>query len=169
MKLTATTLKRPVAATVLTIAILITGLFSLTQLEVDYLPEVNYPTVKVHIWWQGATPEEIETEIAEPIEEVLATVDNLDYLDSSSIEGMYNLAVNFEYGVDVDVAYQDVIAAMGRVSKELPKSMDPPVIIKADPSQLPVMQVAVSSERHDLVWLREWADNWLSDRLITVP
>ncbi|MDZ7642004.1 MAG: efflux RND transporter permease subunit [Desulfurivibrio sp.] len=169
MKLTATTLKRPVAAVVLTIAIVITGLFSLTRLEVDYLPEVNYPTVKVHIWWQGATPEEIETEIAEPIEEVLATVDNLDYLDSSSIEGMYNLAVNFDYGVDVDVAYQDVIAAMGRVSKELPKSMDPPVIIKADPSQLPVMQVAVSSERHDLVWLREWADNWLSDRLITVP
>lgn len=169
MKITATTLKRPVAATVLIIAIVITGLFSLTTLEVDYLPEVNYPTIKIHIWWKGATPGEIETEIAEPVEEVLATVDNLDYLKSSSIEGMYNLDVNFEYGVDVDVAYQDVITAMGRVSRKLPKSMDPPVIIKADPSQLPVMQVAVSSERHDLVWLREWADNWLSDRLITVP
>jgi hydrophobe/amphiphile efflux-1 (HAE1) family protein len=125
--------------------------------------------IKIHIWWQGATPEEIETEIAEPIEEVIATVDNLDYLESSSIEGMYTLLVNFEYGVDVEVAYQDVITAMGRVSRRLPKTMDPPVIIKADPSQLPVMQVAVSSRRHDLVWLREWADNWLSDRLITVP
>jgi hydrophobe/amphiphile efflux-1 (HAE1) family protein len=169
MKLTAATLKRPVAVTVLTIAILVTGLFSLTRLEVDYLPEVTYPMIKIHIWWQGATPEEIETEIAEPIEEVIATVDNLDYLESSSIEGMYTLLVNFEYGVDVEVAYQDVITAMGRVSRRLPKTMDPPVIIKADPSQLPVMQVAVSSRRHDLVWLREWADNWLSDRLITVP
>ncbi|MBS0013134.1 MAG: efflux RND transporter permease subunit [Desulfobacterales bacterium] len=169
MQLTATTLKRPVAAVVLTIAIVITGLFSFTQLEVDYLPEVTYPMIKIHIWWQGATPEEIETEIAEPIEEVLATVDNLDYLESSSIEGMYTLLVNFEYGVDVEVAYQDVITAMGRVSRRLPKSMDPPVIIKADPSQLPVMQMTVSSDQHDLVWLREWADNWLSDRLITVP
>jgi len=169
MKITATTLKRPVAVTVLAIAVVATGLFSLKQLDVDYLPDITYPMVKVHIWWRGATPDEIETNLADPIERVMATVDNVDYLDSSSIEGMYSLLVNFQYGVSVDTAYQDVIAAMGRIARTLPPDIDPPVIIKADPSQLPVMEVTISSDARSLVWLREWAENWLTDRLTAVP
>ncbi|OGL43878.1 MAG: hypothetical protein A2161_17725 [Candidatus Schekmanbacteria bacterium RBG_13_48_7] len=169
MKITETTLSRPIGVTVITIAIFVIGLYSLVQLDVDYLPEITYPMIKVHIWWRGATPEDIDKNIADPIERVLSTVDNLDYLDSSSIEGMYTLLVNFRYGVDVEEAYQDVITAMGRISRELPPDMDPPVIIKADPSQLPVMQVTVSSTQRDLVWLRDWCDNWLQDRIVTVP
>lgn len=168
MRITAIVLRRPVTVTVLAIAIFATGLYSLTQLDVDYLPEITYPMIKIHIWWRGATPDEVETNIAEPIERVLATVDNLDYLESSCIEGMYTLLVNFQYGVDVEEAYQDVITAMGRVARKLPPDIDPPVIIKADPSQLPVMQVTIYSDKRDLVWLREWADNWLADRLTAV-
>jgi hydrophobic/amphiphilic exporter-1 (mainly G- bacteria), HAE1 family len=169
VKLTATSLARPIAVTALTIAAFATGLFSLTQLEVDYLPEITYPMVKIHIWWRGATPEEIETNIAEPIEQVMATVDNLDYLESSSIEGMYTLLVNFHYGVRVEEAYQDVLAAMGRVARRLPADIDPPVVMKADPSQLPVMEVTLASDERDLVWLRDWAERWLADRIIAVP
>jgi len=169
MKMTAAALKRPVAVTVLTVATFVTGLFSLKQLEVNYLPDISYPMVKIHAWWRGATPDDIETNIADPLEEVIATVDGLDYLESSSIEGMYTLLVNFTYGVDVEVAFQDVVAAMGRVAKKLPPDMDPPVIIKADPSQLPVIEVMITSDQHDLVWLRDWADTWLLDRLATVP
>ena len=168
MKITNVTLARPIAAGVLALSIFVVGLFSLKQLEVDFLPDITYPMIKVHIWWQGATPEEIETNIAEPVERVLSTIDNLDYLESSSIEGMYTLLVNFEYGVAAEVAYQDVIAAMGRVARELPDDMEPPIVIKADPSQLPVMQVTVSSQKRDLVWLRDWCDNWLQDRIVTV-
>ena len=169
MKITAATLRRPIAAGVLALSVFVVGLFSLTRLDVDYLPEIIYPMIKIHIWWRGATPDEIDTNIADPLERVLATVDNLDYLESSSIEGMYTLLVNFQYGVDVEEAYQDVITAMGRVARQLPPDMDPPVIVKADPSQLPVMQVTVSSPKRDLVWLRDWCDNWLQDRIITVP
>jgi len=169
VRITAATLRRPVAAGVLALAVFVSGLFSLKQLDVDYLPETIYPMIKIHIWWRGATPEEIDTNIADPIERVLSTVDNLDYLQSSSIEGMYTLLVNFRYGVRVEEAYQDVITAMGRVARQLPPDMDPPVIIKADPSQLPVMQVTVSSQSRDLVWLRDWCENWLQDRIVTVP
>lgn len=169
MNITKSTLLRPIGASVIAIAVFVVGLFSLRQLDVDYLPEITYPMIKIHIWWRGATPEDIDKNVADPIERVLATVDNLDYLESSSIEGMYTLLVNFEYGVDVEEAYQDVITAMGRTARELPADMDPPVIIKADPSQLPVMQVTVSSEKRDLVWLRDWCDNWLQDRIVTVP
>lgn len=169
MKITRTALKRPVAVAVLTLAAAAVGLFSLKNLAVDYLPQITYPMIKVHIWWPGATPDDIETNVAEPIERVMSTVDNLDYIESSSIEGMYTLLVNFQYGVNVEAAYQDVLAAMGRVARSLPAGMDPPVVIKADPSQLPVMQLTLSSDRHDLVWLRDWADNWLTDRITAVP
>lgn len=168
MKLTSTSLKHPVAVTVLIVATIMSGLFSLTRLDVNYLPDISYPMVKIHIWWRGATADDIETNIADPLEEVIATVDGLDYLESSSIEGMYTLLVNFTYGVNVEVAFQDVVAAMGRVTKKLPPGMDPPVIIKADPSQLPVIELMVTSDKHDLVWLRDWADNWLLDRIATV-
>jgi hydrophobe/amphiphile efflux-1 (HAE1) family protein len=168
MKITELAIKRPVAVTVLFVAVFVTGLFSLTQLDVNYLPDISYPMVKIHAWWRGATADDIETNVADPLEEVIATVDGLDYLESSSIEGMYTLLVNFSYGINVEVAFQDVVAAMGRVTKKLPKSMDPPVVIKADPSQLPVIEVMITSDRHDLVWLRDWTENWLFDRLTTV-
>jgi multidrug efflux pump subunit AcrB len=168
MKITELALSRPVAVTVLVLAVIVTGLFSLTQLDVNYLPNISYPMVKIHAWWRGATADDIETNVADPLEEVIATVDGLDYLESSSIEGMYTLLVNFTYGINVEVAFQDVVAAMGRVTKKLPKTMDPPVVIKADPSQLPVIEVMITSDKHDLVWLRDWAENWLVDRLATV-
>jgi hydrophobe/amphiphile efflux-1 (HAE1) family protein len=168
MNLTKHALLRPVAITVLTLAVIAIGVYSFQNLEVDYLPSVTYPMIKIHIWWRGATPEEIETNVAEPIERVMATVDNLDYLSSSSIEGMYTLLVNFKYGVNVEEAYQDVTAAMGRAARSFPPDMDPPVIIKADPSQLPVMEVTVTSAVRDLVWLRDWSENWLTDRLNAV-
>jgi len=169
MRITAAALKRPVAVTVLTVAALAAGFFSLSQLDVNYLPDISYPMVKIHIWWRGATADDIEDNIADPLEEVITTVDDLDYIESSSIEGMYTLLANFFYGVDVEVAFQDVVAAMGRVTKRLPRDMDPPIIIKADPSQLPVIEVMITSDEHDLVWLREWAEDWLIDRLTTVP
>lgn len=168
MKLTAVSLRHTVAVTVLSVTAAVLGWFGLMRLDVDYLPEITYPMVKIHIWWRGATPEEIDANIADPVERAMAAVDNLDYLDSSSIEGMYTLLVNFRYGVNVDVAYQDVVAVMGRINRELPPDMDPPMIMKADPSQLPVMEVALASDRRSLVWLRDWADNWLVDRLSAV-
>ncbi|MGQ9689387.1 MAG: efflux RND transporter permease subunit, partial [Desulfobaccales bacterium] len=121
------------------------------------------------IWWRGATPEEISTNIADPLERQMAAVDNLDYLESSSIEGMYTLLVNFKYGVDVDVAYQDALAAMARAARQLPKDIEPPLIIKADPSQLPVLQLTISSDQWDLTKLRTWTENWLQYQLQAVP
>lgn len=169
MNLTERSLKQPVALTVLVLAALALGIFSLNQLDVDYLPDITYPMVKIHIWWRGATPAEIEVNIAEPLERIMATVDNLDYLESSTLEGMYTLLVNFQYGVQVDDAFQDVVSAMERAERHLPPDIDTPLVIKADPSFLPVIQVVASSDRRSLVWLREWADNWLTDRMVAVP
>ncbi|MFP4216739.1 MAG: efflux RND transporter permease subunit, partial [Phycisphaerae bacterium] len=135
---------------------------------VDYLPEVTYPLVKVQIRWPGATAEEIDKDIADPVERLMATVDYLDDLESTCREGVYSLDVNFEYGADVDVAFQDVLAALTRAEQDLPDDIDPPYVFKADPSQLPVMQLTIRSDRWGPVELREWTDNWLQDRILAV-
>ncbi len=168
MKLTTISIHRPVATIVLIITAVVLGFFGYSRMPIDFLPEITYPMIKVYVYWRGATPEEINDNIADPIERTLSTVDDLDYLESSSIEGLYTLLVNFEYGTDVDVAYQDVVAKMGLATRKLPPDVDPPIIFKADPSQLPVVQLIVQSEGRDLVKLREWIENVVQDQFLAV-
>lgn len=142
------------------------GATNLARLPVDFLLDITYPLIKLSIAWPGATPEDIDRNLADPIERQLAAVDGLDYLSSSAMEGLFQLDVTFRYGVDVDTAYQDVLAAFARAQRDLPDDIEPAIIIKANPSQLPVVQVAFESSRMDLTQLRTWIDNWLTDRLL---
>jgi HAE1 family hydrophobic/amphiphilic exporter-1 len=169
MKLSALSITRPVATLVLILAVVVLGVFSLVQLPVNLLPDITYPLVKVYIPWRGATPAEIEDSIAVPVERKLATVDGLDYLDTQCTEGLYTLFVYFDYSVDRDVAYQDVLAKMGIVRKSLPPDAEEPQILKADPSQLPVMDLIVTSRTMDLTKLRTWAENSLQDQFASIP
>jgi len=168
MKLTQYAVHRRLATSAIVIALVVLGIYGLWRIPVDFLPNITYPLVKVQIQWPGATPDEIDTDIADPVERLMATVDRLDYLESSSIEGMYALDVHFEYGSDIDIAFQDVLAALTRAQQQLPEDIEAPYVYKADPSQLPVMQVTVSSDRWTPVKLRDWADNWLQDRILAV-
>lgn len=161
-----TAIQRPISTLVLILGLALFGVTNLTRLPVDFLPDITYPLIKLSIAWTGATPEDIDRNLADPIERQLAAVDGLDYLSSSAIEGLYQLDVNFRYGVDVDTAYQDALAAFARAQRDLPSDIESAIIIKADPSQLPVVQVAFESERQDLTQLRTWVDNWLTDRLL---
>ncbi|MBA2882187.1 hydrophobe/amphiphile efflux-1 (HAE1) family protein [Desulfosalsimonas propionicica] len=168
MKITAYAVSRRLAAGAIAAALVVLGLYGLWRLPVDYLPDITYPLVKIQIQWPAAMPGEIDTEIADPVERLMATVDRLDYLESSSMEGIYSLDVHFEYGADIDVAFQDVLAALTRAEQHLPDDIEAPYVFKADPSQLPVMQLTVSSDQWDPVRLRDWADNWLQDRILAV-
>jgi hydrophobe/amphiphile efflux-1 (HAE1) family protein len=168
MKVTHYAVNRRLAVSAIVIALVVLGIYGLLRLPVDYLPGITYPLVKVQIKWPGASPDEIDRDIADPVERIMSTVDKLDYIESSSIEGMYSLMVNFEYGTNVDIAFQDVLAALTRVQSLLPKDIDPPYVLKADPSQLPVMQLTISSDSWDPVKLRDWSDNWLQDRILSV-
>lgn len=169
MRITSYSVERRLATTAILVAFTVLGLYGLWRLPVNFLPDMTYPMIKVNIFWSGATPEEIEQGLADPIERQMMTVDGLDFLESSSIEGMYSLVANFGYGVDIDTAYQDAMAAMARVARKLPRDIDPPVIFKADPTQIPILQMTVRSDRWDLVRLRTWTDEWLQDQLLAVP
>ena len=169
MKITAVSVKKRLALSLIIIPLVVMGLYGIYRLPVDFLPDITYPLVKVIIYWRGATPEEINTSIADPIERQMATVDGLDYLESSSIEGMYYLQANFGYGMDINVAYQDVLAAMARAIRKLPKDIDSPIVFKADPTQISMVDLVISSDSWNLVKLRTWADTWLNDELKAVP
>jgi len=168
VKITEYTVHRRLATGAISLALVVLGMYGVWRLPVDYLPEVTYPLVKVFIRWPGATPEEIDRDIADPVERLMATVDYLDELESTCREGIYSLDVNFEYGADVDVAFQDVLAALTRAEQNLPTDIEPPYVFKADPSQLPVIQLTIRSDRWGPVELREWTENWLQDRILAV-
>ena len=159
-------ISRRVSTAILALGLAIFGALNLGTLPVDFLPSVKYPLIKLSIIWPGATPEDIDRNLADPIERQMASVDGLDYLSSSALEGLYQLDVNYRYGVDVDVAYQDTLAAFARAQKDLPLDIEAPVIIKADPSQLPIVQIAFESDQMDLTQMRTWVDSWLTDRLL---
>jgi len=168
MKLSVTAIKRPAGTIMLMVAIVVVGVLGYTQLPTNLLPDITYPLVKVYVTWRGATPEEIEDNIAAVVERKMATVDDLDYMESQSTEGLYTLLVNFDYSANRDIAYQDVLAKMGLVRKQLPKDAEEPLIVKADPSQLPVMDLLITSENMNLVKLRTWVENYLQDQFVSV-
>ena len=124
---------RPISTLVLILGLALFGVMNLARLPVDFLPDLTYPLIKLSITWPGATPDDIERNLADPIERQLASVDGLDYLSSSAMEGLYQLDVNFGYGIDVDTAYQDALAAFARAQRDLPEDIEPAIIIKADP------------------------------------
>jgi len=169
MKITELSLKKPVAVIVLMLSVYVLGIIAMFTLPVNLLPTIVYPLVKVNISWRGATPEDIENQIADVVEQKVSTVDNLDYISTTCMDGFYELLIYFDYKADRDVAYQDVVAKMGVVRKNLPKDADEPVIIKADPSQLPVMDLLVTSEGWDVVKLRTWVENYLNLLFVSVP
>lgn len=168
MNLTIQSIKRPAGTIMLMIVIMVVGIAGFLRLPTNMLPDITYPMVKVYVYWPGATPEQLENEVATVIERKMATVDNLDYLESTCEEGVYTLLVNFDFSVDRDVAYQDVLAKMGLIKKELPKDILEPVIFKADPSQLPVVEILVSSDNLSLTQLRTWVENEFQEEFASV-
>ncbi len=168
MKLSDISIKKPRSIIALTFVLWVLGVFTFQRLPVNLLPDVTYPMVKVYVDWKGATPKDIEDNIAEAIEQKMSTIDKLDYLEAQCMEGRYQLLVNFKYDADRDIAYQDVLSKMSQVRQKLPKDANEPLVFKADPSQLPVIDLIITSTSHNLAQLRSWVENYLQPEFVTV-
>jgi len=168
VNLSASAIKKPATVIILMIAFVVVGILGYTQLATNLLPDITYPMVKVYVTWRGATPEEIEDNIATIIERKVATVDDLDYMETQCTEGLYALQVNFTYNANRDIAYQDVLSKLGQVRKNLPKDAEEPLVFKADPSQLPVMDLLITSDQMDLTKLRTYVENELQDQFTSI-
>jgi len=137
--------KRPVFATMIILSLVVVGAYSFFSLGVDLFPKVDFPTVTVMVVNPGSSPQEIETEITEKIEEAVNTISGIDELRSSSIEGMSRVFVQFVLEKDVNVAAQEVENRVQTVIPNLPVTAEQPTVMKLDSDAAPVLRIVVSA------------------------
>ncbi len=153
----------------LTLTTIVVGVFFLTQLPVDLLPSITYPRIGLRLEAPGISPEVAIDEITRPLEAALAATDGVVQIYSQTREGQVNLDLYFNPGSNVDQALNDATAAFNRNRNRLPDSIEAPRLFKADPSQLPIYELALTSSALSDVDLRVFADEELSRELSIVP
>ncbi|MBS1872836.1 MAG: efflux RND transporter permease subunit [Acidobacteria bacterium] len=146
-KLAEICIKRPVFATMLVMALVVTGLAAYFRLGVDLFPKVDFPIVTVQTVLKGAAPEEVETQVSKRIEEAVNTISGIDDLRSTSAEGVSIVAIQFVLEKDPDVAAQEVRDKISQVLSQLPKDVDPPVVQKLATDAQPIINIVVASGR----------------------
>lgn len=137
--------KRPVFATMLILSLVVVGAFSFLSLGVDLFPKIDFPTLTVTVVNPGASPEEVETEITEKIEEAVNTISGIDELRSSSIEGISQVFVQFVLEKDVEIAFNEVQQKVQQVIPNLPDTAERPTVLKLDTDAAPVLRITVSA------------------------
>ncbi|UCH33641.1 MAG: efflux RND transporter permease subunit, partial [Armatimonadota bacterium] len=155
--------RRPILIAMVMLALVVVGFISYFRLGMDLLPNLKIPFVTATVVYPGAGPREIETEITKRIEDAVATTRNVKQIDSYSSEGVSVVVVEFEVGVDPDVAAQDIRDKVAPVERILPEDAERPVISRVDLEARAIMQLAVSSNL-PLVRLRRLADDVISPR-----
>jgi multidrug efflux pump subunit AcrB len=158
-------IRNHIGTLILTLTVIIIGLFFTTQLPVDLLPSITYPRIGVRLEAPGISPEVAIDEITRPLEEALSTTDGIVQIYSQTREGQVNLDLYFRPGSDINQALNDTTAAFNRNRNQLPDTIEEPRLFKADPSQLPVYEMALTSPSFRDVDLRVFADEELSREL----
>lgn len=159
--------KRPVFATMIILSLVVIGTFSFFSLGVDLFPKIDFPTLTVTVTNPGASPEEIETEITEKIEEAVNSISGIDELRSSSIEGASRVYVQFLLEKDVEVAFNEVQQKVQMVIPDLPVTAEQPTVMKMDTDAAPVLRITVSASA-PLREVTETAKNAIKERIETV-
>ena len=137
--------KRPVFATMIIFSLVTVGGFSFFSLGVDLFPKIDFPTITVTVANPGASPEEIETEVTDKIEEAVNTISGIDELRSTSIEGASQVFIQFVLEKDVNVAAQEVENRVQTVIPNLPDTAEQPTVQKLDTDAAPVLRIVVSA------------------------
>src|SRR4030095_7141942 len=169
MFLSDVSIKRPVFATMLMVALLVYGRVSYTRLALDEYPDSTYPTISVNTSYPGASPEVMERDVSRPIEEALNTVQGIREVTSTSQEGNSSVRVNMQLGVNVMEAQQDVVAKVARIRRSLPPDVQDPVIVRYDPNDRPIMSISIQSAERAIRHLTDLADQVIANRLESIP
>lgn len=146
MSIYSKSISRPITTILVFVALIVIGLYSLTQLPVDLYPEVELPFVGVVTTYQGASASDIETNLTRPLEDVLNSVSNLKEIYSSSSDGLSVIFINFEYGTNLDEASNDIRSSLSLIEKFLPDDAERPVIMKFNSSMMPIVFFAITAE-----------------------
>ncbi|MEL7507358.1 MAG: efflux RND transporter permease subunit [Cyanobacteria bacterium J06554_1] len=168
MSLSTLAIRRHIATLMLSVAVIVLGLFFTSQLPVDLLPSITYPRIGVRADAPGVSPEVAVDEVTRPLEQALAATEGVVQVVSKTREGRVSVDLYFEPGGDIDQALNDATATLNRARNRLPDSIEQPRLFKFDPSQLPVYEMALTSESLQGMELRVFADEELARELNTV-
>ncbi len=143
MKITEVSVKRPLAISMVFLGLIVFGIISITKLPVDLFPNITLPMMVVMTNYQGAGPQEVETQITQPFEKILGTLNNIDKITSTSSENSSMIMLQFTWGTDLDAAANDVRDRLGLILPYLPQDANQPMIFKFDVSQQPVVMYSI--------------------------
>ena len=146
MSIYGTAVKKPISTALVFVAIVILGLFSLSKLSIDLLPKMDETTIMVMTAYPGASAADIETNVTRPLENVLNSVSDLKHLTSQSKENISVITLEFEYGVDIDVATNDVRDKLDLAESALPENVENPTIFKFGMDDIPILLLQVTAE-----------------------
>ncbi|MBD2211067.1 efflux RND transporter permease subunit [Nostoc linckia FACHB-104] len=167
--ISAIAIRQHIGTLMLTLAVIVVGVFFLSTIQVDLLPAITYPRIGVRLEAPGISPEVAVDEITRPLEEALSATENVVQVFSRTREGQVSLDLYFQPGGDIDQALNDATAAFNRGRGQLPDTIEAPRLFKVDPSQLPIYELALTSSSLAGKDLRVFADEELSRELGVIP
>lgn len=165
MKISNFSIKRPVTTFMIMILIVVLGLVSITKLPVDLYPKMNIPYAMIITQYDGAAPQEVETIVTKSMESAVGTVSDLKNISSTSSAGRSVIALEFVSGTDMNYAMLNIREKVDLAKKYLPDNVGDPLVLKADPSMMPIMEIGISSDVMNLIELKEFIDENVKDRL----
>jgi multidrug efflux pump len=168
MNISELSIRRPVLATVMTLVILLFGVIGYVTLGVREYPSVDNPIISVSCSYPGANADVIENQITEPLEQNINGIPGIRSLTSVSQQGSCRITVEFELSVDLETAANDVRDKVSRAQRNLPRDCDPPTVSKADADAMPILMVALQSDKRSLLELSEIADLTVKEQLQTI-
>jgi hydrophobe/amphiphile efflux-1 (HAE1) family protein len=170
MSLPSLSLRRPVLAIVLNIIIVVFGAIGFKTLGIRDYPSIDPPIINVKTTYSGANPDVIESQITEPLEKSINGIAGIKNISSTSLQGTSSISVEFDLGVDLEAATNDVRDKVSQAIKGLPQDIDgPPVVTKSDASSAPIISMTVQSMTRNPMQLTDYAENVLLERLQTIP
>ncbi|HKT81656.1 MAG TPA: efflux RND transporter permease subunit [Vicinamibacterales bacterium] len=162
-------IRRPVATTLLQIAIVIFGIVAYRGLPVSDLPTVDFPTIQVSAGLPGASPETMAAAVATPLEKQFSSIAGVSSISSTSTQGNSNITLQFDLERGIDAAAQDVQSAIAKTARQLPPDMpSPPSFQKVNPADSPVLFLTLTSETLPLSQVNEYAETLISQRISMV-
>ena len=161
---------RPVMTTLLTVALLLAGATAFRQLPVSALPQVDYPTIQTVTFYPGASPDVMASSVTAPLERQFGQMPGLKQMTSTSSTGSSVIALQFELAMNLDVAEQEVQAAINAATSFLPKDLPrPPVYSKVNPADAPILTLALTSGALPLYDVEDLADTRFAQKLSELP
>ncbi|MCA8937760.1 MAG: efflux RND transporter permease subunit [Planctomycetes bacterium] len=144
MKLTELCVRKPVLAWMIMGATIVFGLVAANRIGISQFPDVDFPTVSVSVTWEGASPDAVEQDVVEILEEALVQVEGVKTISSTSRQGRGNVTVEFDIDRDIDSAVQDVQNVVAEAQRRLPNDVEPPIVRKSNPEDRPIMYISLS-------------------------